>query len=185
MGLRPISIESGHLDSVDGSCKFSIGTTCVDVSIVGPVSSLKHSHHKKINKAHLDVTVQSEQGTWASHEMYLKQQILSIFECAILLNKYPLTTIYIQVQIICDDGCLLMAILNAVSIALLDSGIDCKTFPISICLGIIDHDKKHKLLLFDPSQKEMELIESFATLSFSTSLSKFTQNDDATRSNQI
>eukprot|EP01084_Bolivina_argentea_P013705 25695_1 len=125
--LRTITIENGHLESVDGSCKFSIGKTCVEVSIIGPICI----NNNQNTEANLDITVQSEQGTITSNEIYYKQQILSVFKHVILLNKYPLTTIYIQVQTICDNGCLLMAILNSVSIALLGSGIDCKIFPIS------------------------------------------------------
>mmetsp|Transcript_27219 Transcript_27219/g.43059 ORF Transcript_27219/g.43059 Transcript_27219/m.43059 type:complete len:279 (-) Transcript_27219:50-886(-) len=183
--LRAITIESGHLDAVDGSCKFCLGDTCVDVSIVGPVQSTKHSMLSKIEKAHLDVTVQSAQSTISSHELYLQQQIISLFECIILLNKYPLTTIYIQVQIICDDGCLLMAMFNAVSIALLDSGIDCKTFPISVGLAMLQKEDKNESdlqLLFDPTQKEMDCVQSFATLTFCTSLSKVSLSDSRTNS---
>jgi len=171
--LRAINVESGHLDSVDGSCKLSIGSTCAEVSIVGPVSSRKHSDSKQIDRAHLCVTVHSEQGTVSSHEQWIRQQILSVFEHSILTVKYPQTTIYIQVNICCDAGSDLFAVLNAVSIALLDSGIDCSSFPISVCLGVVDRGKgEPKLLLFDPTVKELDLISAFGTLSFATSLSK-------------
>lgn len=176
--LRKIQLESGHLE-VDGSAKFSIGASVVETSIVGPVTSMKHCDHHKITEAHIDVTVQSEQGTITSLEMYLKQQILSIFSNTIFLEKYPNTTIYIQCQVICDASCLLMALLNSVSIALLDSGIDCKTFPVSVSFGIFDDDTKETMLVFDPSDKESEMLQSFGTLSYSTSLSKVTPNINA------
>ena len=166
--LRKIQIESGHLE-VDGSAKFSIGSSIVETSIVGPVNSLKHYDHSKITKAHIDVTVQSEQGTITSLEMYLKEQIVSVFSNMILLQKYPGTTIYIQCQVICDAGCLAMALLNCVSIALLDSGIDCKTFPVFVSFGV---DKE--TLIFDPSDKETDMLQTFGTLSYSTSLAKVT-----------
>ena len=168
--LRAISIENGHLHKFDGSCQFCIGDTCVEVSVVGPVVSRKHRNSKKIECAHLDVTVQSAQGTISSHELYLKQQVAQVCGRSVMLGKYPLTTIYLQVQVLCDAGSLLMAMLNAVSIALLDSGIDCRSFPVSVALGVSD-----RRLLFDPTQKEMESsLDASATLSFATSLRKVT-----------
>merc|ERR1712154_252827 len=70
-----------------------------------------------------------------------------------------------------DSGSDLFTVLNAVSIALLDSGIDCASFPISVSLGVVDREKG-KMLLFDPTVKELDLVSAFGTLSFATSLSK-------------
>merc|ERR1712087_489620 len=102
-----ISIENGHLHKFDGSCQFSIGDTCVEVSVVGPVVSHKHKNSKCIDRAHLDVTVQSAQGTCSSHEVWLSQQVLCVCARSVLLWKYPLTTVYVHAQVLCDAGSLL------------------------------------------------------------------------------
>ena len=61
--LRPIVCEHGHLQSADGSCRFSMGGTSIIASIVGPQQSNHHFDQTKIDRAHIDAKVQSTRGT--------------------------------------------------------------------------------------------------------------------------
>jgi ribonuclease PH len=143
--LRAVILEHGHLESMDGSCQFRIGDTCVIVSIVGPIADdSKQANTNKTNtntnnNGTFNVVITSDHASITNKELYFEEQIRSTFSSIIELHKYPQTMINVHVQIIADYGSMLMAILNATSIALLDAGIDCNTFLTCVSCAIIQH----------------------------------------------
>ncbi|ETO36294.1 hypothetical protein RFI_00768, partial [Reticulomyxa filosa] len=204
---RPIVCEHGHLTASHGSSRFSMGATTVDVSIYGPVEDLENFDSSKIDRAHLCVNVVSINSqkkkkkiktiktlNKAGLDTYIEHEVGTAFENIILLQKYPQTTIHIKINVLSTDGSLLSCVLNAVSVALLDSGIDCKTLLSSVCVGYCNqldylqngtesksqttemqdvkdtNTEEAQMLLFDPTERENSILHSLCTIAYSTKL---------------
>ena len=100
----------------------------------------------------------------------MQDQVTKTFENIIFVQKYPQTTIHIVIQVISDDGSLLSCMLNGVSVALLDSGIDCQTFLTSITIGIT-HSLFDNRLIYDPTLKEEStVLQCHCTIAYATSI---------------
>ena len=130
------------LDSVagaDGSCLLAIGNTRVLVSVLGPRESKRNG---------LNVVVGRFQGRDGSD---LEALLESTFGKII----FPQTSeISVQVQILANDGGILAAVINAVSLALIDAGVEMKDSLVAVSVSI---SEKFAVLDLNYSEESMDI----------------------------
>ena len=136
--LRTLQLDHSHLRTSDGSARLSLGKTAVDVSVFGPIDDPTRLDHTKIDRATLFVEVQSihSGSTQTTEEVHLEWQLRRMFEGVVMSELYPQTVIHCKVQVLCDDGALDSCAVNALSCALMDAGIECRTMLSAVTLGV-------------------------------------------------
>lgn len=135
--LRQIDIELNPIPDVDGSCIFSIGNTKVLAAVTGPCDARFHSSTDCLltidyqisayafNERRLPQSSNPLPGQSNSNQCKEYSQLLSkIFEKVILLHKWPNSTIYLTITVLCDQGSALSASINAATCALMMAGVD-------------------------------------------------------------
>ncbi|GAA5813764.1 hypothetical protein MFLAVUS_007251 [Mucor flavus] len=164
--LRAFSASQNILNKADGSSKFEFGSTAVLCSVSGPIEV--QIRDEKLDEATVEVVVRPATGTSSTKEKLMEGILRTAFEPIILGGMMPRTLIQIVVQIMKDDGCVLAASVNAITVALLDAGIPMKHMAAAITVMI---DKDDELVL-DPTTAELENAKSVHTFSFDNSHSK-------------
>ncbi|KAI5586385.1 hypothetical protein BDE02_06G208900 [Populus trichocarpa] len=96
------------------------------------------------------------------YEMILKRTLQSI--CILTLN--PNTTTSIIVQVVNDDGALLVCAINAACAALVDARIPMKHLAVAICCCLADVG----YVILDPTKLEEQKMKGFAYLVFPNSV---------------
>jgi exosome complex component RRP46 len=165
-----MSCGLGMLKRSDGSGKFDFGSSIVLCGVYGPVqASLKE---ELVDKALISVTftpLAGAGGLFISFWIYLLillrvlntgtqdrlyEKILGqIAGSLILANLYPKTVIKITCQTMSQDGSILSAAINAMILALLDSGLPMKT----TCCAVACIINKDGDLILDPTALELEV----------------------------
>ncbi|KAF7721995.1 Exosome component 5 [Apophysomyces ossiformis] len=159
--LRALAASQNVLNRADGSAKFDMGETSVLVSVVGPVDV---SHRdEKLDEATVEVVVRPAAGYPATNEKLLESILRTTFEPVILAGMMPRTLIQIVVQIMKDDGSVLAAAVNGITLALLDAGVPMKFMAAAVSCAI---DKNTNAILLDPTKKELENAGSEHTFAF-------------------
>ncbi|KAG0164143.1 Exosome component 5 [Apophysomyces sp. BC1034] len=149
--LRALAASQNVLNRADGSAKFEFGETSVMVSVVGPVDV---SHRdEKLDEATVEVVVRPATGYPATNEKLLESILRTAFEPVILAGMMPRTLIQIVVQVMKDDGSILAAAINGITLALLDAGVPMKSITAAISCTI---DKNTNEILLDPTTEELE-----------------------------
>lgn len=128
-----------------------IGSTSVMCSVSGPVEV--QIRDEKLDEATVEVVVRPAKGFQTTKEKLMESMLRTAFEPVILGGMMPRTLVQIVVQIIKDDGCVLAAAVNAITIALLDAGIPMKHMAAAITVMI---DQENELVL-DPTAIELEV----------------------------
>jgi exosome complex component RRP46 len=174
--LRAFSASQNILNRADGSSKFefgkvnlltftthshttrflysfikTIGSTSVICSVSGPIDV--QIRDEKLDEATVEVVVRPFKGVPTTKEKLMESILRSTFEPVILGGMMPRTLVQIVVQITKDDGCVLAASVNAITIALLDAGIPMKHMAAAITVMI---DQQNELVL-DPTAIELEV----------------------------
>ena len=131
--MREMTAELGHAPEADGSVLFSLGKTCVAVSMHGPAQP-KYSRLEKFDKCTLSVEYKSVSITDSNSRMQteknLERFVSSCLSQAIDLAKHPRMTLLLRITVLNDDGSLLSAVINACVLALLDAGISLLYTPV-------------------------------------------------------
>ncbi|KAI9358736.1 ribosomal protein S5 domain 2-type protein [Pilaira anomala] len=161
--LRAFSASQNILNKADGSSKFEFGSTAVMCSVSGPVEV--QIRDEKLDEATLEVVVRPAKGVPNTKEKLMESILRTAFEPVILGGMMPRTLVQIVVQVMKDDGCVLAAAVNAVTVALLDAGIPMKYMAAAIT-GMINEDNE---LVLDPTAAELENAKSVHTFSFDNS----------------
>ncbi|KAI9320700.1 ribosomal protein S5 domain 2-type protein [Dichotomocladium elegans] len=159
--LRNFSASQNVLNQADGSATFEFGETSVMVSVVGPVEV--QMRDEKMDEATVEVVVRPDKGVATTKEKLLEQTLRTAIEPVILGGMMPRTLIQIVVQVLKDDGSVLAASLNGITLALLDGGIPMK-FMIAAMTCMID--RKTEEIVMDPTTKELENAASVHTFAF-------------------
>lgn len=120
-------------------------------SVSGPIEV--QIRDEKLDEATVEVVVRPATGTSSTREKLMEGILRTAFEPIILGGMMPRTLIQIVVQIMKDDGCVLAASVNAITVALLDAGIPMKHMAAAITVMI---DKDDELVL-DPTTVELEV----------------------------
>lgn len=120
-------------------------------SVSGPVEV--QIRDEKLDEATVEVVVRPAKGIPSTKEKLMESMLRTAFEPVILGGMMPRTLVQIVVQVVKDDGCVLAAAINAITIALLDAGIPMKHMAASITV-MIDQDNE---LVLDPTAVELEV----------------------------
>ncbi|KAI8351488.1 ribosomal protein S5 domain 2-type protein [Choanephora cucurbitarum] len=159
--LRAFSASQNILNRADGSSKFEFGATSVMCSVSGPMEV--QIRDEKLDEATVEVIVRPAKGVPSTKEKLMESVLRTAFEPIILGGMMPRTLVQIVIQIIKDDGAVLAASVNAITLALLDAGIPMKHMSAAITAMI--HNTTGELVL-DPVAAELEHAKSLHTFSF-------------------
>ncbi|KAJ4823340.1 exosome non-catalytic core subunit rrp46 [Turnera subulata] len=155
--LRPLACTRGVLHRAHGSASWSQGDTKVLAAVYGPKAGAKKNENPE--KACIEVIWKPKTGQIGKlekeYEMILKRTLQSI----IILTVNPNTTTSVVVQVVNDDGALLVCAINAACAALVDAGI-----PMKHLAGEDEH------VILDPTKLEVQKMKGFAYLVFPNSV---------------
>ncbi|CEG69322.1 hypothetical protein RMATCC62417_05415 [Rhizopus microsporus] len=158
--LRTFSATQNVLHRADGSARFDLGATSVICSVSGPMEVPLRD--EKLDEATVEVVVRPSSGIASTKEKLIENTLRTTFEPIILGGMMPRTLVQIVVQIIKDDGSVIAAAVNAIALALLDTGIPLKYMAASVTCMI---DKTNNIIL-DPTAAELENAKSVHTFAF-------------------
>ncbi|EAT41543.1 AAEL006819-PA [Aedes aegypti] len=122
--LRPMHCELNLLTRSDGSAMLTQGETAVVASVNGPIEV--KLQHMNVEKSHIDIYFKPRSGMGSVNDRLLESLIKNTYESAILTGLHPRTAISIQLQEMQDQGGLVACAINAVCLALMNSGIEMK-----------------------------------------------------------
>ncbi|KAI8376467.1 ribosomal protein S5 domain 2-type protein [Radiomyces spectabilis] len=159
--LRAFAASQNILNRADGSAKFELGETSVMVSVVGPVDV--QIRDEKMDEATVELVVRPAVGYPATKEKLMESTLRTAFEPVILGGMMPRTLVQIVVQIIKDDGSVMAAAINAITLALLDAGIPMKHMAAAVTCII---DASSKEIILDPTVEEIQNAASTHTFAF-------------------
>jgi exosome complex component RRP46 len=135
----------GLLNKTDGSAKFVNGDTVVIASVVGPKTSINDNMGCRVQ-----VTWCSDGDQRDETEGERKRVIQKIVESLVWTTKYPRTIIRIGVTVLRNTGSLLATAVNAVVMALIDSGIMMNGIATAASCTLYDGDK----IIVNPNREE-------------------------------
>ncbi|XP_052210519.1 exosome complex exonuclease RRP46 homolog [Diospyros lotus] len=162
--LRPLTCSRNVLNRAHGSASWSQGETKVLAAVYGPKAGTKKNENPL--KACIDVTWKPKTGQIGKpekeHEMILKRTLQSI--CLLTVN--PNTTTSVIIQVVNDDGALLVCAINAACAALVDAGIPLKHLAVAICCCLTENG----YVILDPNKHEEQKMKAFVYLVFPNSI---------------
>lgn len=153
-----------HPNSSDGSSYVEQGNTKVMCMVQGPMEPSQRSQVLQ-NQAALEVNikiasfstiVRKKKNSKEKRIIELKTTLERTFEQSIMSHLYPKTLIEINVQVLAQDGGLLSAITNAITLALIDAGIAMYDYVSAINVGI--HDRTPLLDLNTLEENDMSCL---------------------------
>ncbi|XP_055616065.1 exosome complex component RRP46 [Toxorhynchites rutilus septentrionalis] len=122
--LRPMLCELNILTRSDGSAMLTQGETAVVAAVNGPMEV--RMQHMNVEKAHIEIHFKPRFGLGGVNDRLLEDLIKRTYESVILTSLHPRTAISIQIQEMQDRGGLVACTINAVCLALMNSGIEMK-----------------------------------------------------------
>ncbi|CCG23659.1 hypothetical protein CORT_0E00700 [Candida orthopsilosis Co 90-125] len=135
-----------HPSSSDGSSYVEQGNTKVICTVQGPIEPSSRAQMNQ-DKANLEVnltianfsTFERKKRSKSEKRMVeLRTTLERTFEQSILLHLYPRTNITINVQVLSQDGGMLAAITNSITLAIIDAGIAMYDYVSSVSCGLFD-----------------------------------------------
>ena len=145
--IRPPSTHQSHLAIPTGSSKFAFGSLSILAIIVGPVAS-----QDPCSNATIVTTFNSLSTDNLLYSVYCQRVLNDVANFMISTGNYPNTAININIQVLDDDGDVLCAAINALVMALEDSGIIIHSLPVSVS-AVFD---VNGVLLLDPTKLEIK-----------------------------
>ncbi|RCK58771.1 Exosome complex component SKI6 [Candida viswanathii] len=135
-----------HANSSDGSLYVEQGNTKVVCTVQGPLEptlrSQQHSEH-----AHIEINLtianfatfeRKKRNRNEKRLVELKNILEKTFAECVLVQLYPRTIIVVNVQVLSQDGGLLAAVANGITLALIDAGIAMYDYVSSVNCGLYD-----------------------------------------------
>ena len=159
--IRPLDCQSGDIVSgADGSASVSMGITKAIAYVYGPRPLSKRQQSSTGNAA---VIVEYRTATFGAIDRRRKSKgdrqsqekalwIQKIFEEVILTDQFPRSQIEIFVEVLQQDGSPVSAAINAVTLALINTGIPMRDIVSSCTLGLMDSTS----ILVDLNNSEAE-----------------------------
>jgi exosome complex component RRP46 len=138
------------------------GKTSVLVAVYGPMQV--RAREEKINQATIEVVVSPEHGQTGPLETLYGSMLRQTVEAVVLKQLHPRTKVQVVVQVIRDDGSVLAAALNGISMALVDAGIPCNSMLAATTAGISPSGE----VLLDINRHEEAMCDASVTLGFSS-----------------
>lgn len=174
--IRDIQIEMDAIKDVSGSVELQMGETKVIAWINGPHEGRSRTMENKGQvKCIFSLAPFSGLTRKKDYKRDLKMRefsksIKDIFEQVIILENYQKSEIIINVLITQTDGSYKSAAINAVTLALINAGIQIKDTLVSVSLGLIENNN----CIFDVNlQEEKEKIPIF-NVAYLPAAKKFT-----------
>ncbi|CAD6504620.1 BgTH12-00128 [Blumeria graminis f. sp. triticale] len=144
--LRRISAQISTQPSADGSSYLEMGNTKIICTITGPsdgkaTTRLASTNVGGVDRADIQVAINIagfsgvDRKRKAKNDKRLTEMqtiIANAFAESLFTNHYPFSTISINLDILSQDGSILAALINASTLALIDSGIPMRDY-ISAC----------------------------------------------------
>ena len=135
-----------HPNSSDGSSYIEQGNTKIICTVQGPQEP---STRAQMNQDRANLEVNLTIANFATFErkkrsksekrlVELRTMLERTFEQLVLLHLYPRTNISINVQVLSQDGGMLAAITNSITLALIDAGIAMYDYVSSVSCGLYD-----------------------------------------------
>ncbi|KAI5970005.1 GPI14 [Candida margitis] len=135
-----------HPNSSDGSSYVEQGNTKVICTVQGPIEPSSRAQMNQ-DRANLEVnltianfsTFERKKRSKSEKRMVeIKTTLERTFEQSILLHLYPRTNIAINVQVLSQDGGMIAAITNSITLAIIDAGIAMYDYVSSVSCGLFD-----------------------------------------------
>ncbi|WLF80161.1 Exosome non-catalytic core component [Lodderomyces elongisporus] len=153
-----------HPNSSDGSSYVEQGNTKVICTVIGPMEPTSRA---QMNQDRANVEVNLTIANFSTFErkkrsktekrlVELRTTLERTFEQSILLHLYPRTNITINVQVLNQDGGMLAAVTNSITLALMDAGIAMYDYVSSISCGL--HDQSPLLDLNNLEENDMSCL---------------------------
>ncbi|XP_055523482.1 exosome complex component RRP46 [Wyeomyia smithii] len=158
--LRPMLCELNILTRSDGSALLTQGETAVIASVHGPVEV--RLQHLSAEKAHVEIHFRPRSGLGSVSDRLLENLIRSTYESTILTALHPRTAISIQLQEMQDHGGLIACAINAVCLALVNSGIEMQ-YLVGAVHSVLDADGR---IWLDPSDLQAKDAQARFTFVF-------------------
>lgn len=145
--IRPLKIKAGVIKQADGSCELQLGETKVIAAVYGPKKVLP-KHLEESDRVYLKVyydmaafsTSERNRPGPTRRSREISKVIHDALAPAIMMEKYPQTSIHIFMEIINANAGTRTAAINAAAVALVDAGIEMRDFISSIAAGKIDNE---------------------------------------------
>jgi len=162
--IRDIQIATDIISEASGSAEVSLGETKAIAWISGPREGRnKNMENRGQVKCIFSLAPYASLSRKKDYKRDLKMRefsksIKDIFEQVIILENYQKSEIILNVLVTQIDGSYKAAAINAVTLALINAGIQIKDTVVSVTLGLFDYD----VSLFDVNlQEEKEKIPIF------------------------
>lgn len=135
-----------HPNSSDGTSYVEQGNTKVMCTVQGPIEpALRSQQHSERANIEVNLNIASfstfERKKRSRNErrlVELKTTLEKTFEESVMINLYPRTNIVINVQVLCQDGGMLAAVINSITLALIDAGISMYDYVSGVSCGLYD-----------------------------------------------
>ncbi|XP_053681702.1 exosome complex component RRP46 [Sabethes cyaneus] len=144
--LRPMLCELNILTRSDGSALLTQGGTAVVASVHGPVEV--RLQHLSVEKAHVEIYFRPRSGLGSVNDRLLENLIRNTYESTILTALHPRAAVSIQLQEMQDHGGLIACAINAVCLALINSGIEMR-YLVGAVHSVLDADGR---IWLDPDE---------------------------------
>jgi len=162
--IRDIKISTDIISEANGSAEFNLGETKVLAWINGPKEGRnKNMENKGVVKCIFSLAPFASLTRKKDYKRDLKMRefsksIKDIFEQIIILENYQKSEILINILVTQIDGSYKTAAINAVTLALINAGIQIRDTLVCITLGLFDRE----VCLYDVNlQEEKEKIPIF------------------------
>ena len=120
--LRALASEQAVLHRADGSATFSHGDTRCTASVYGPGQPAA-ARREVPDRAAVEVVYKPADTVAGPPHKEIEEQLHRIAEAALVLERYPGCLLCITVQVLRDEGSVLACAINAMSLALVDAGL--------------------------------------------------------------
>ncbi|KAG5192510.1 ribosomal protein S5 domain 2-type protein [Tribonema minus] len=128
--IRGLFADQGILNRADGSVRFGAGNTSVLVAVYGPAQPAQQKKEKP-DRAIIEVSWRADKGAQTSADAERELYVRRTLEEAVAVARYPRSVISVVVQVLCDDGSVLSAAINACAMALVDAGVEMIGMPVA------------------------------------------------------
>eukprot|EP00614_Pseudopedinella_elastica_P031511 CAMPEP_0172616028 /NCGR_PEP_ID=MMETSP1068-20121228/62666_1 /TAXON_ID=35684 /ORGANISM="Pseudopedinella elastica, Strain CCMP716" /LENGTH=241 /DNA_ID=CAMNT_0013421345 /DNA_START=73 /DNA_END=798 /DNA_ORIENTATION=- len=140
--MRPPALEEGLLHQADGSARLSLGNTMVLAGVHGPALGRGRSERPEVLSIEVVLgtpgggamrgTSGAAASTTADALGYsYKAVIQDVLARAVMVDRYPRSTLVVVLRVLRDDGGALAALVNAAVAALMDAGVEMARLPVA------------------------------------------------------
>ena len=128
--LRALASEQAVLHRADGSATFSHGDTRCTASVYGP--GQPGAQRREVpDRAAVEVVYKPADTVAGPPHKEIEEQLHRIAVAALVLERYPSCLLCITVQVLRDEGSVLACAINAMSLALVDAGLQLRALVVA------------------------------------------------------